>query len=171
MSDITLTQATSPADLNAVRDLCWAYRDFLLSNSAIDKEITETFYPVPKYTTLMAQLPELHARPTGIVLLARDADGTALGCGMTHALDDDTAEVKRVFVNDAARGKGVAALICSALITQAKADGFTRIVLDTSKSLHAAQRLYLRLGFTPCSPYQPIPDDVLPELLFYSRDL
>ena len=161
MSDITLTQATSPADLNAVRDLCCAYRDFLLSHSAIDKE----------YTTLMAQLPELHARPSGIVLLARDADGTALGCGMTHALDDDTSEVKRVFVNDAARGKGVAALICTALITQAKADGFTRIVLDTSKSLHAAQRLYLRLGFTPCGPYQPIPDDVLPELLFYSRDL
>ncbi|MDF3413910.1 GNAT family N-acetyltransferase [Sulfitobacter sp. M57] len=171
MSRITLTHATRPDDLNAVRALCWAYRDFLLSHSDIDRDITETFYPVAKYTALMADLPILHARPKGIVLLARDADGTALGCGMTHALDDETSEVKRVFVSDRARGKGVAALICTALITQAKTDGFTRIVLDTSKSLHAAQRLYQRLGFTPCAPYQPIPKDVLPELLFYERAL
>lgn len=171
MSQITLTEATSPADLDAVRVLCWAYRDFLLSNTDIDREITETFYPVPKYKALMAKLPDLHARPKGIMLLACDADGTALGCGMTHALDEDTSEIKRVFVNDAARGKGVAGLICSALVTQARADGFTRIVLDTSKSLHAAQRLYLRLGFRPCGPYQPIPADILPELLFYERAL
>ncbi|GLQ26831.1 GNAT family N-acetyltransferase [Sulfitobacter pacificus] len=171
MPQITLTEATSPADLDALRNLCWAYRDFLMSNTDIDKEITETFYPVPKYTALMDELPVLHARPKGIMLLARDGDGTALGCGMTHALDAETSEIKRVFVNDAARGKGVAALICNALITRAKEDGFARIVLDTSKSLKAAQRLYLRLGFTPCGPYQPIPEEMLPELLFYERAL
>ncbi|MGC1502904.1 MAG: GNAT family N-acetyltransferase [Sulfitobacter sp.] len=171
MSQITLTEVTTTADLDAVRRLCWEYRDFLLSNTEIDKEITETFYPVPKYQALMADLPVLHARPKGIVLLARDADGGAVGCGMTHGLDDSTSEIKRVFVNDAARGKGVAARVCTALIAQARADGFSRIVLDTSKSLHAAQRLYQRLGCTPCGPYQPIPADVLPELLYYERAL
>lgn len=171
MSQITLTQATSAADLDAVRALCWAYRDFLLANSDIDQEITETFYPVAKYQALMADLVHLHARPQGFILLARDASGAAVGCGMTHALDPQTSEMKRVFVNHTARGQGTAAQLCTALMAQAKADGFERIVLDTSKSLHAAQRLYLRLGFTPCGPYQAIPADVLPELLFYEYAL
>ncbi|KIN64852.1 Acetyltransferase [Sulfitobacter noctilucicola] len=171
MSQITLTEVRKPADLDAVRQLCWAYRDFLLTNTEIDREITETFYPVPKYSALMDDLPRLHARPQGTILLARDADGTPLGCGMTHALDAQISEIKRVFVADAARGRGVAAQLCEALIAQAKSDGFTRIVLDTSKSLHAAQRLYTRLGFAACGPYQPIPPEVLPELLFYERPL
>ncbi|KIN61265.1 Acetyltransferase [Sulfitobacter noctilucae] len=171
MIKATLHQVTAAADLAAVRTLCWAYRDFLLGNSAIDREITETFYPVDTYTALMDDLPRLHARPTGIILLARGAEGTPLGCGMTHALDAQTSEIKRVFVSDAARGRGVAADICTALIAQAKTDGYKRVVLDTSKSLHAAQRLYTRLGFTACGPYQPIPSEVLPELLFYARAL
>lgn len=168
---IALTPVTTAADLAAVRDLCWAYRDFLLGNTDIDREITETFYPVPKYKALMASLAAEHARPNGIILLAKAPDGTPLGCGMTHALTPQTSEIKRVFVTDAARGKGVAAQICEALVTQARQDGFTDIVLDTSKSLKAAQRLYLRLGFAPCGPYQPIPADVLPELLFFERAL
>lgn len=168
---VTLHETTTAADLAAVRSLCWAYRDFLLSNTEIDRDITEAFYPVPKYEALMATLPEVHARPRGIILLAKAHDGTPVGCGMTHALDPHTSEIKRVFVTDAARGQGVAAQLCEALIAQARQDGFTRIVLDTSKSLRAAQRLYLRLGFAPCGPYQPIPPEILPELLFFERAL
>ena len=171
MNEITLSEAQSPEDLAEVVTLCWAYRDFLLGNTDIDREITETFYPVPKYTALLADLPQIHARPKGMILLARDGAGVAVGCGMTHALDAETSEIKRVFVTDTARGKGVAEQLCKALVTQAHADGFARIVLDTSKSLHAAQRLYQRLGFTPCGPYQPIPAEVLPELLFYELSL
>lgn len=171
MQQITLTVATAAPDIADLRSLCWAYRDFLLANSEVDRQITETFYPVAKYQALMADLPRLHARPQGVILLARDAHGMAVGCGMTHALDPQTAEIKRVFVADAARGRGVARLICEALITQAKADGFDRIVLDTSKSLTGAQRLYTALGFAECAPYQQIPEDILPELMFYERRL
>ena len=171
MAPITLIEAITEADLDAVRGLCWAYRDFLLANTEIDREVTETFYPVPKYTALMADIATLHARPRGIVLLARDADGNAVGCGMTHAIDAQTSEIKRVFVTNAVRGQGVAARICEALISQAKADGFARVVLDTSKNLHAAQRLYTKLGFVSRGPYQDIPAEVLPELLFYERAL
>lgn len=171
MTEITIAHATSPDDLEAVRTLCWAYRDFLLNHTDIDRTITETFYPVPKYTALMDSLATLHARPKGMILLARDEGGAAVGCGMTHALDPQTSEIKRVFVTDAARGTGVAERICTSLVDQARQDGFARIVLDTSKSLHAAQRLYTRLGFATCGPYQPIPDEVFSELVFFERHL
>ncbi|MCX7559575.1 GNAT family N-acetyltransferase [Sulfitobacter sp. F26204] len=171
MPPTTVTEATSAADLDAVRSLCWAFRDFLMTHSSIDRDITETFYPVPKYQALMDNLAQIHERPRGMILLARTADGTAVGCGMTHALDPRTSEIKRVFVTDQARGQGVAALICETLIAQARADGFERIVLDTSKGLHAAQGLYQRLGFSQRTPYQPLPPEVVPELLFYERRL
>ena len=163
---LRLSLATTAEDLAEVRALCWAYHDFLLNNSSTDREITETFYPAVKYAALMGKLAQEHARPNGIILLAR-LDDQVVGCGMTHALNPQTSEMKRVFVNDVARGKGVAAQLCSALMDQARADGFTRMVLDTSKSLTSAQRLYTRLGFKACGPYQPIPDAVLPALLFY----
>ena len=63
MPRFTVSQATQPDQIEAVRQLCWDYRSFLLANTDTDREITETFYPVPKYEALMAQLPRLHARP------------------------------------------------------------------------------------------------------------
>jgi len=167
----TIAEVTTAPDLEDVRALCWDYRDFLLHNTEIDREITETFYPVPKYQALMADLATLHAHPKGIILLARDKAGAPVGCGMTHPLSDDVSEIKRVFVPETARGKGIAAEICKMLIAKARADGFAKIVLDTSKALHGAERLYQRLGFAACGPYQPIPSDILPELLFFEMDL
>ncbi len=171
MTDITLREARNAQDMDAVRQLCWAYHSFLLHNSAIDRDITETFYPRPKYEALMADLPQVHARPKGIILLAEDGDGTPVGCGMSQDLGQGMSEIKRVFVADAARGKGVARKICTTLIDQARADGFNKIVLDTSKQLAAAQILYDRLGFAQRGPYQPIPQDILPQLMFYELPL
>ena len=171
MSELTLTTVAGGDDLEIVRTLCWSYRDFLLTLGPRDREIIEIFYPKTEYQRLMAQLPQLHARPKGIMLLAKDAQDVALGCGMSHALDDQTSEIKRVFVTENARGRGIAATLCTALVDQARSDEFARVVLDTSKSLAAAQRLYDRLGFVRRGPYQPIPDDVLPHLLFFEKIL
>ena len=167
----SIVQATTPADLAAVVALCWDYRATLVANSPKDRDITETFYPVPKYEALMAELPVIHARPKGVILLARSAEGSPVACGMSHPLDAQTSEIKRVFVSPAARGAGLAKAICRALLDQARADGFTRVVLDTSRSLPAAGPLYLALGFKARGPYQPLPEDALPHLLFFEYPL
>jgi GNAT superfamily N-acetyltransferase len=163
----SITQAHNETDLADVRDLCWAYRDFLLNHSGTDRDITETFYPTPKYKTLMASLAQEHARPKGVILLARNENGVAIGCGMSHAIDSQTSEIKRVFVTEGARGLGLAKAICKGLMDQARTDGFTRTVLDTSRSLTAAQSLYASIGFQPRGPYQPIPDHALEHLVFF----
>ena len=171
MNPITLTPATTPADIADVRALCWAYRDFLGSVADVSAAVTSGFHPDAKYKALMAQLPDLHARPTGLIVLARDADGTPVGCGMSHPLSPDTSEIKRVFVTPAARGARVAQQLCEMLVAQAQRDGFSRVVLDTHRALHAAQRLYRRMGFAQRGPYQPLPDAVLPELVFFEKSL
>ena len=167
----SIVQATTAADLAAVRALCWDYRDFMRDNTAIDREITETFYPVPKYQALMDALPVIHARPQGIILLARSTGNAPLACGMTHPLDSQSAEIKRIFVAPAARGTGLGKSLCRTLMDQAQRDGFQRVVLDTSESLKAAAALYLKLGFVERGPYQPVPDNVLPLLRFFEYRL
>jgi ribosomal protein S18 acetylase RimI-like enzyme len=162
--------AITAADSAVVRGLCWAYRDYLLNLSSAHRDITETFYPTDKYEMLMDGLEDEHARPQGIILLA-EVNGVAVGCGMTHPIDAQTSEIKRVFVSEAVRGQRIADRLCSALMDQARADGFRKMVLDTAKDLTSARRLYGRLGFTECAPYQPIPEHVLPYLVFYETKL
>lgn len=162
--------ATSAEDLDAVRQLCWDFRDHLMQISAASAQMAETFYPVPKYTRLLSQLETEHARPQGIILLAK-VDNTPVGCAMTHALDARTSEAKRVFVGPQARGLGLARQLMTACMDQARADGYTRMVLDTASSLKPAQALYENLGFQRCEPYQDLPASALPHLVFFEKSL
>ena len=169
-AQVTIVPATTPEDLAAVRELCWAYRAYLRDFAPAERRITEVFYPEAKYAALMADLARIHARPRGVVFLARQGD-TPVGCGMTQPLDSATAEIKRVYVTDAARGRGIARRLCERLIEQATEDGFECVVLDTSRAFTAARNLYVSLGFYETGPYQPIPDEMLPHLCFFERSL
>ena len=169
-ADVTIEPATTPEDLAAVRELCWAYRAYLRDFAPAERRITEVFYPEAKYAALMTDLARIHARPHGVVFLARQG-GTPVGCGMTQPLDQATAEIKRVYVTDAARGHGIARRLCERLIEQAAEDGFDRVVLDTSRAFTAARNLYVSLGFHETGPYQPIPNEMLPHLCFFERNL
>lgn len=170
MQMTTVRPAYTDDDLAAVRQLCWDYRSHLMDVSEIDAQITRTFYPAPKYTALMDGLAIAHARPRGIILLAT-RDSAPAGCVMSHALDASSAEVKRLFVSPQFRGHGIARALMEAVVAQAQTDGFARVLLDTSISLTAARALYLRMGFTHRGPYQDIPADLLPHLLFFERGL
>ncbi|OUS33191.1 GNAT family N-acetyltransferase [Rhodobacterales bacterium 56_14_T64] len=87
----------------------------------------------------------------------------ALGCGAYKALPDGSAEVKSVFVSDAARGKGCARKIMSRLAEEARKDGITALVLETGSELcpeyDAARRLYEKLGYAYCGPIFGYQDD------------
>ncbi len=166
----TIRPATTPDDIAAVRQLCWEYRAHLAASSPIDAELTETFYAVPKYTALMDSLETLHARPTGIILLAEHA-GAAVACAMSHALFPDTAEFKRLYVTPQFRRLGLARALVVAMTEQARQDGFSRAVLDTSKSLKPARALYAALGFAKRDAYQYIPASALPHLVFFEKTL
>ncbi len=167
---VTIRQATSEADIDAVRTLCWAYRDFLLNYAPAERAMTETFYPQAKYALLMDDLAQIHARPSGIILMA-ERDGEVIGCGMSHRLSDTSSEIKRLYVTDAARGTGAGRLLCEGLIAQARNDGFVQVLLDTSKSFAPARALYSALGFQQRGPYQPLPALAEDLVVFYELSL
>jgi GNAT superfamily N-acetyltransferase len=71
-----------------------------------------------------------------------------LGCGAFKEFDATTVEIKRMFVRENARGKGIAGSIVRELETWAAELGYSGCILETSKKLPEAIGLYQKLGFT-----------------------
>jgi putative acetyltransferase len=99
------------------------------------------------------------AQPRVHFFVARE-EGRALGCGSFVLGADGHAEMKRVFVDPAARGKGVARAIMAALEREAARLGVTLMQLETGIKQPEAIALYRKFGYAergPFGSYQPDP--------------
>ncbi|WP_051973203.1 GNAT family N-acetyltransferase [Cryobacterium sp. MLB-32] len=86
------------------------------------------------------------APPTGILLLARQGL-SVLGCAGMRVRPDAIGEVTRVFVESAARGRGLGRLLMEELERKSLEMGIRTLRLDTRTDLIEARGLYLSLGF------------------------
>ena len=92
--------------------------------------------------------------PLGNVLYLIEVDGKAAGmCGLRR-LGGNTAEIKRMYVRPAYRGKQIGAYALRGLLTDASRWGVTVICLDTALFMQTAHRLYEAYGFTECAAYE-----------------
>ncbi|VXB43732.1 GNAT family N-acetyltransferase [Massilia sp. 9I] len=94
-----------------------------------------------------------------LFLVARDVGGRAVGCA---ALVNRSGygEIKRVYVEEAGRGRGVARKLMEQLIMFARMSGLQVLKLETGIYQPEAIALYEGLGFTACQAfgeYQPDP--------------
>lgn len=163
--------AETEDDLAAVRELMWAFRDWLDDRYSDERHLIERYYSRAAFADLLDRLPELHARPRGMILLARGLDGIAAGCCMYGHLPDGAVELKRMFVAESARGTGAGRGLVDAALAAARADGYRLMRLDTGYRHHEAQALYLRCGFRPGAPYHEVDPPWEGKLLFFERDL
>ena len=98
-------------------------------------------------------------------LVARDGEGKALATGAL-VLHDGWAEIKRMWVEEAARGRGIAREILNALMVEAGNAGVEILRLETGVASHAALALYEKTGFkrrAPFADYRPDPLSVFME--------
>ena len=79
-------------------------------------------------------------------------NGVAVGCGGV-ALFDDFAELKRMYVRETARGRGVAQALLARIEAETRVAGLAVLRLETGERQIAALRLYARAGFTPCAAF------------------
>jgi GNAT superfamily N-acetyltransferase len=66
---------------------------------------------------------------------------------------ESTCELKRMYVLKHYRGLGIGQKMLNKAIDFAKEAGYSRILLDSSKNLKAARRLYLKNGFVDTQRY------------------
>lgn len=106
--------------------------------------------------------PAWFTPPRGVFLVVRDDDGEAVGCGGIRRLDDSdmrvTYEVKHVWLEESARGRGWSRLLMAELESRAAAFGAEQVVLDTNESLEVAQHLYRTSGYEEIPPYNDNPN-------------
>ncbi|GAA3489003.1 MULTISPECIES: GNAT family N-acetyltransferase [Streptomyces] len=100
--------------------------------------------------------PAMFTPPRGLYLIAYDDEGFPVATGGWRAqradeenYADGDAELKRMYVVPAARGKALARRMLALLEADARAAGRTRMVLETGTEQPEAVALYLSSGYTP----------------------
>ena len=98
-------------------------------------------------------------------LVARDGEGRPQATGAL-VIADGWAEVKRMWVVETARGRGLSRSMLERLVEEARRAGVRTLRLETGIASHAALNLYATAGFIECSPfadYRPDPISVFME--------
>ena len=108
-------------------------------------------YPEPGATHFRLEADEV-AEGRGAFLVAFKGDEPA-GCGAVRRIGEDTAEIKRMYVRSAARGRGVGRAILEALVAEARRIGMQRLLLETGERQPEALGLYHSAGFVPAPRY------------------
>ncbi len=80
-------------------------------------------------------------------------NGKAAGCGAWKKTDEETAEIKRIFVAPDFRRQGVASALIDALERDAAALGYIRAILETARTTDDSAALYHKLGYQEIAYY------------------
>jgi N-acetylglutamate synthase-like GNAT family acetyltransferase/DNA-binding MarR family transcriptional regulator len=88
---------------------------------------------------------------------ATDENGNIVGSIGLKKIDKNSGEIKKFFVREDYRGKGVANKLLQALLKACEKHKMNRLYLGTVHSLHDAHRFYMKYHF------EPIAENLLPE--------
>jgi putative acetyltransferase len=150
MIETPILRAATAADLDRARALFREYQAWLGHDLCFQGFEAE-----------LASLPGRYAPPSGRLLLAEIA-GQAAGCVGLRDLGGGICEMKRLYVREAGRGRGVGRALAERVIAEARGQGYRAMRLDTLRveAMGAANRLYEALGFRDIPAYyeNPLPD-------------
>ena len=78
----------------------------------------------------------------------------AVGCGAMKQYDDNTMEVKRMFVKPTSRGNGIATIVLKEVENWAKELDFSKCILETGIKQPEAIALYQKNNYTQIPNYE-----------------
>ena len=80
-------------------------------------------------------------------------DDVPIGCGAFKEFEANTVEIKRMYVSEANRGKGIAVQILNELEKWAAELSYSRCILETGIKQPEAIALYQKCGYTRMENY------------------
>lgn len=132
----------------------------------LDQELAQEYTSEQRHGLTLDAIFQPHVR----FFLAR-LDEEPVGCGGV-ALFADFAEVKRMFVRNTVRGRGVAKDLLRRIETEARNAGLTVLRLETGDRQAAALRLYKQAGFQICPAfgvYAAMPPEAIATSVFMEK--
>ncbi|HEX6279509.1 MAG TPA: GNAT family N-acetyltransferase [Pyrinomonadaceae bacterium] len=143
---VQIIQAANGADIDDARAIFREYEQWLglsLCFQSFEEEL--------------ATLPGKYTPPDGRLYLAR-IDGEIVGCIAMRRIGVDVCEMKRLYLRESARGKGVGLTLIEKVIDDARSIGYTKMRLDTyPPKMGKAVRLYESHGFYEIPSYYDNP--------------
>ncbi len=116
----------------------------------------------------LGDLPSSYGPPDGAARLVRGDDGVAVGVVGVRRFDEHDAELKRMYLEPAARGTGAGRALAEAAIAAARSLGYRRLLLDTVSRLATAIAIYEALGFVEIDAYRHNP---MADARYFALDL
>jgi putative acetyltransferase len=106
----------------------------------------------PNPSTTDADLADLevsYVNRGGAFDVLENGEGTIIGCVGLYPIDSKTCELRKMYLQKPARGKGHGKKLLEHALTRAKELGFSRVTLETAAVLKEAVKLYQKYGFRP----------------------
>ena len=112
-------------------------------------------------------IDQQYRQPKGGLILAFK-DEQPVGCAGVRKLEDDTAELKRMYVKVECRGYNIGVGLLERSLKLARELGYKKMRLDTLKNMTKAQSLYQSFGFYEIPSYRFNP---LEGTIYMEKDL
>ena len=100
---------------------------------------------------LLVELKPLLEAPNYLYLA--EVDGQAAGTGGLKEITPEVAEIKRMYVDPAFRGRGVGRAVLERLVEDGRTAGYRLLQLETAVWMVEAHALYRSCGFTDAPPF------------------
>jgi ribosomal protein S18 acetylase RimI-like enzyme len=101
----------------------------------------------------ISDLPAQYSEPTGCIIMCYEND-RPIGCVGLRKFSDGICEMKRLYLKNEARRKGIGRTLTEKVIEKAKRYGYKKMQLDTIETMKEAISLYKSMGFREISAYR-----------------
>lgn len=131
--------------------------DILNLIAALDRYQSELYPAESNHLLDLANLPDTSL----ILMIIRDQQLNAVGCGAVVLNGDGTGEMKRVYIDPTHRGQHLGEKLLAALEDEALSRECHTVRLETGIKQHAAIRLYQQCGYELRPAFAPYVEDPL----------
>lgn len=108
----------------------------------------------------MQALEAMYSLPYGGIILCKEA-GVFIGCVAIRKIDDENAEMKRMWIKTNQQGKGLGSILLNKAVDLARSCGYKKIKLDTLSHMTPAMNLYKQNGFVEIPAYYYNPNETV----------
>jgi putative acetyltransferase len=147
--------------------------DAKLVITAVAQRIFEPEKTVQEFYDILEDEDELHdvddyqhtyGQRRGLFLVVMD-DDKLVGTGAVKQLEQDTAELKRLWLLEEYHGQKIGYTVVTQLLDFARSHGYKKVRLQTSQRQERAIRFYTRFGFYRIPSYRKSMDNISMEIV------
>ena len=153
---LKIYQVTTQEHIDFAKHLFLEYLEFLREEFDEYRELPWLIEYFEAFEKEIDGLPGDYSPPVGCILIV-EYKTQPIGCVALKGTNNNTCEMKRLYIKTQYHRRGIGTVLCKALIEKAITMNYTHMRLATA--LEVPKYLYKSLGFTEIPPFDHAPVD------------